>query len=163
MRCKEAEKWLLRSLDGKLPPDRQEALADHSGHCPRCRKLGQEYGAIMGGLRGGPEFEPLPYFWNRLESRIREREKAEPLTTWLKWSLRAIPVSLALIGFFIGAIIFVSPMAEDEMSRPEALLLQNTNPLAETTTLFDEEKIENKNLMIIFAGDERIPTRRYVP
>jgi hypothetical protein len=54
-------------------------------------------------------------------------------------------------------------MAEDEMSQPEALLLQNTNPLTETNPLFEEEKIENKSLMIIFAGDERIPTRRYVP
>jgi anti-sigma factor RsiW len=163
MRCKEAEKWMLRSLDGALMPDRQKELAGHTGQCPRCQRLEQEYGALVGALRGGPEFEPLPYFWNRLESRIGEREREEPLTAWVKWSLRAIPISLALIGFFLGAIIFVSPMAEDEMSQPEALLLQNTNPLTETNPLFEEEKIENKSLMIIFAGDERIPTRRYVP
>jgi len=163
MRCKEAQKWLFRSVDRTLPPERTKSLDDHLGHCPRCLKLRQDYGTILGRLREGPEVEPLPYFWNRVESRLKERERAEPWTAWLKWSRRAIPVSLLLIGFFIGAIAFLSPAAEEEMSQPAALLLQNKNPLTEANALFSEEKIENKNMMIIFAGDERLPSRRYGP
>lgn len=161
MRCKEAQKRILRILDGNLPSSRGTDLDGHLGGCPRCLKFQRDCGAILGDLRTEAEVEPLPYFWQRVESRIREREKAEPWSVWLKWSRRAIPVSLLLIGFFIGAIAFLSPAAEDEMSQPEALLLRNINPLAETNALFNEEKIENKNMMIIFAGNERLPSRRY--
>jgi hypothetical protein len=126
-------------------------------------KLGKDYGTILESLREETITEPLLYFWQRVESRIRERERLEPWTVWLKWSRRAIPVSLLLIGFFVGAIAFLSPALEDEMSQPEALLLRNVNPLAETNTLFNEDKIENKSMMIIFAGDERLPSRRYGP
>jgi len=126
-------------------------------------KLGKDYGTILESLREETITEPLLYFWQRVESRIRERERLEPWTVWLKWSRRAIPVSLLLIGFFVGAIAFLSPALEDEMGQPEALLLRNVNPLAETNTLFNEDKIENKSMMIIFAGDERLPSRRYGP
>ena len=163
MRCNEAQKWILWSLDRTLPPDRTKSLDDHVRRCPRCLKLGKDYGTILERLREEPAIEPLPNFWQHVEARIKERERLEPWTVWLKWSRRAIPVSLLLIGFFIGAIAFLSPALEDEMSQPEALLLRNVNPLAETNTLFNEEKIENKSMMIIFAGDERIPSRRYGP
>jgi anti-sigma factor RsiW len=163
MRCREAEKWLLRSLDGALPSDRQSALDKHLEECPDCRKAQREYLSVQGILRGGPPVEPLPFFWTRFESRLREQEKLEqPWTVWLKWSRRAIPVAVLLIGFFVGAIAFQPSPADEEMSQPAALLLQNANPLAEANTFFNE-KSEDKNMMIIFAGDERLPGRRYLP
>lgn len=163
MRCKEAQKWILRSLDGALPAGRRKDLDDHAGGCARCAKLRRDYGTILDRLREGGEVEPLPYFWPRLDARIREEERQEPWTVWLRWSRRAIPVSLLLIGFFIGAIAFLSPAIDEEMSQPEALLLRNVNPLAETNTLFEEQKIENKSMMIMFAGNEQLPSRRYAP
>ena len=163
MRCKEAQKWILRSLDGALPADLKKDLDDHAGGCARCAKLRRDYGTIHSRLREGGDVEPLPYFWPRLDVRIREEERRESWTVWLRWSRRAIPASLLLIGFFIGAIAFLSPAIDEEMSRPEALLLRNANPLAETNTLFDEQKIENKSMMIMFAGNEQLPSRRYAP
>ena len=163
MRCKEAQKWILRSLDGALPAERKKDLDDHAGGCARCAKLRRDYGTILGRLRAGGNIEPLPYFWPRLDARIREEERQEPWMVWLRWSRRAIPVSLLLIGFFIGAIAFLSPAIDEEMSRPQALLLRNVNPLAETNTLFEEQKIENKSMMIMFAGNEQLPSRRYTP
>ena len=163
MRCKEAQKWILRSLDGALPAERRKDLNDHAGGCARCANLRRDYGTILGRLRAGGDIEPLPYFWTRLDARIREEERHEPWTVWLRWSRRAIPVSLLLIGFFVGAIAFLSPAIDEEMSQPEALLLRNVNPLAETNTLFEEQKIENKSMMIMFAGNEQLPNRRYAP
>lgn len=163
MRCKDAQKWILRSLDTPLPAGLKKELDDHAGGCARCEKARRDYGAIIGRLKDGREVEPLPYFWTRLESRIREAERQEPWTVWLRWSRRAIPVSLLLIGFFVGAIAFLSPAIDEEMGQPEALLLRNANPLAETNTLFDEQKIENKSMMIMFAGNEQLPSRRYTP
>ncbi len=163
MRCRAAERWLSRSLDGTLDPSRQNALDGHLAACPRCRALARDYARLGESLGRPAEPEPLPYFWERLRVRIAEQEKAAPAALWLKWSLRAIPVSLALIGFFLGAIAFMSPVLDSQMSQTEALLLRNDNPLTETKTLFEEEKIENKGMMIIFASNERIPTRRYAP
>jgi len=163
MRCREAEKWLLRSMDGALPSDRQSALDGHLKQCPGCRRAQREYQSAIEFLRQGPAGEPLPFFWTRLESRIREREKLEPWTVWLRWSRRAIPVALLLIGFFVGAIAFQPRPSDEDMSQPAALLLKNANPLAEANTFFNEEKSENKNMMVIFAGDERLPGWRYLP
>jgi hypothetical protein len=56
-------------------------------------------------------------------------------------------------------VAFLGPHEED-LSQSEALLLRNTNPLAEAKSLFEETKLENKNMMIIFASDEKDPTRR---
>ena len=81
---------------------------------------------------------------------------------WVRWSVRAVPVSLLLIGFFVAAIVFLSPAVNEEMSQPEALLLQNANPLSETITLLDE-KAENKSLNVIFAVNEVSSVRRYGP
>jgi predicted anti-sigma-YlaC factor YlaD len=164
MKCRKAERWTLLSLDGRLAPDREKKLSEHAEHCPHCRKIRDDYRVILSSLRQEDrEAEPLPYFWERLEPRIVKEPKAEPWTIWLKWSYRAIPVSLALIALFLVAIAFLAPAASDNLSGPEALLLGNANPVAETQTLFNEQKTENRNMMIIFAADDRIPGRRYGP
>jgi len=77
-------------------------------------------------------------------------------------AIRAVPASLLLIGFFVGAIIFLSPAVDEEMSPPVALLLQNANPLSETITLLDDTA-ENKSLNVIFAVNERAAGRRFGP
>jgi anti-sigma factor RsiW len=163
MRCRTAERWMSRFVDGELPPSRRDALDGHLVACPRCRSRARDFARLKESLVRPGVPEPLPYFYERLRIRIDEREKAAPSALWVRWSLRAIPVSLALIGFFIGAIAFVSPAMDSQLSQPEALLLRNDNPLTETKSLFEEEKVENKGMMIIFASNERIPTRRYGP
>jgi predicted anti-sigma-YlaC factor YlaD len=163
MRCKEARKNLLRSMDGRLPEGRRDALAGHVAACPGCRDFGRDGGEMLGLLKEGREPEPLPYFQERLWAKIAEREKSEFGAVWMRWSLRAIPVALALIAVFIGALVFIGPPLDEDMSMPAALLIKNANPLAETNALFNEDKTENKNMMLIFAGNEIVPARRYQP
>ena len=164
MRCKEARMNLSRSTDGRLPENRKNALAGHMAACPDCRAFGRDAGVILGLLKDGREPEPLPYFQGRLWAKIAERERAEsPRALWMRWSLRAIPVSLVLIAVFIGALVFIGPPLDEDMSGPAALLIKNANPLSETNALFNEEKIENKNMMIMFAGNEIVPARKYQP
>lgn len=159
MKCKDAEKRLLRSFDGELAGAMKTELDSHLEACPGCRKKQSEYGVLLKNLKI-EDAEPLPYFWERLEAKLREKERVEPWSIWAKWSRRAIPVSLALIGLFVGALVIFSPAAEEELSQPAALLLQNANPLAEAKSLFEETKLENKNMMIIFAADEKTSDRR---
>ena len=158
MKCKDAEKRLLRSFDGDLEGATKAALDGHLKACPACRQKLADYGVLLKNLKI-EEAKPLPYFWERFESKLRERERLEPWTVWAQWSRRAVPVALALLMLFAGALVFLGP-SEEDLSQSEALLLRNDNPLAETKAFFEETKLENKNMMIIFAADERTTARK---
>jgi predicted anti-sigma-YlaC factor YlaD len=148
-------------MDGRLPESRRDELAGHVAACPGCRAYGRDYGVLLGLLKVDREPEPLPYFQERLRAKIAERERAEsPRALWMRWSLRAIPVSLVLIAVFIGALVFIGPPLDDDMSQPAALLIKNANPLSETNALFNEDKLEAKSMLIMFAGNEFASSRR---
>jgi len=162
MKCREAERILLLSWDRPLDAAAQAGLDHHRAACPRCRALAGEYAALRDGLRSLPQGTPRPYFWTRLNARIEALEHPAPLTVWRKWCLRAIPVSLFLIGLFIGGLIFL-PAGGDNMRQAEALLLRNTNPAVETSAYNDETKGVDRNMAIIFAASERTPERKPRP
>lgn len=162
MNCKKAEKWLLRSLDGRLDGRAEALLSEHLEACPACRKARAEYRSMLALLRQAPDAAPLPLFWERLEPRLREETELAPLLFWERWSLRAIPVFLALV-FAAGAALFFTPQA-GELTSSEALLLENRSPLTETQAIFDAEKPETRNMMLIFASlEEKTPGRRPIP
>jgi len=75
--------------------------------------------------------------------------------------MRAIPLFLLLIILLFAALVFIQPRDRVELSETGVLLLRNMNPLEEARTLFEEEKVENKNMMLIFyAMDEKNGIRR---
>jgi hypothetical protein len=162
MNCREAERILLLSWDRPLAAAEQDGLDLHQASCSRCRALAGEYAALRDGLRNLPQGTPRPYFWTRLNARIEALEHPAPLTVWRKWCLRAIPVSLFLIGLFIGGLIFL-PAGSDNLSPSEALLLRNANPIVEMSAYLDETKGVDKNMAIIFAASERPPERKPRP
>jgi hypothetical protein len=162
MNCREAERILLLSWDRPLDSAEQSGLDLHQASCPRCRALAGEYAALRESLRDLPQGTPRPYFWTRLNARIEALEHPAPLTVWRKWCLRAIPVSLFLIGLFIGGLIFL-PAGTDNMTQSEALLLRNANPIVETSAYLDETKGVDRNMAIIFAASERTPERKPRP
>lgn len=162
MRCKKAEQWMSRALDGGLDARSTGLLKDHLAGCPSCRRVQAEYRSLAALLKNGKEFAPAPRFWERLEPRLREERKIVPLLVYERWCLRAVPVFLALVVFAAG-LLFLTPRS-NEMTRSEVLLLQNVNPLSETRTLFEEEKPENRSMMLIFASaEEAAPARRRLP
>ncbi len=158
MKCKTVETWILRSLDGRLDERSQGLLAEHVKDCPSCRKLDADYRSMMGLLREGKETAPLPGFWARLEPRLREERKAVPLILWERWCLRAIPVFL-ILAVLTATLLVVTPQAK-EMSQSEALLLENANPISETRALFEEQRPEARNMMLIFASLDAKPAVR---
>lgn len=162
MNCRKAEKCLLRSFDGRLEGPAAELLAKHLESCPACRKAAAEYRSMLALLRDGRQAEPLPRFWERLEPRLREETEIVPLLFWERWSLRAIPVFLALIAL-VGGFIALTPQA-GEVSQSAALLLENRDPLSETHALFEAERPEARSMMLMFASlEERTTARRPTP
>jgi anti-sigma factor RsiW len=160
MRCRKAERLLLRGFDSRLTDREINRLGSHIGTCPACHLKQEEYGVIFHALKAEPS-ETLPDFWERLQPKLKEREKAAPWTLVRAWSLRAVPISLVVILLLLAAMFFVLPSRQRELSQTEALLLHNENPYAETRALFEETRPENKNMMLIFtAADEQSPSRR---
>lgn len=161
MECKEAERFLLRSYDKKLGPEDRQQLQGHLQSCPSCRRKEMDYREILGLLRPGPILEPLPYFKERLLARIREEEKEQPVLFGLKWAHRAVAFCLAVFFLFGVGILLFPPEETAEITRAERLLLQNENPLTETANLLNQQRAEDKNMMLIFASlDDRNGGRR---
>jgi hypothetical protein len=85
-----------------------------------------------------------------------------PLLFWERWSLRAIPVFLALVAL-VGGFLILTPQA-GELSQSAALLLENRDPLSETHALFEADKPETRGMMLMFASlEERTTARRPTP
>ena len=160
MNCRVAERRLSQSLDRALGRPVQDALEAHLAECERCRAAALELRALRGRLAEPSVPEPLPYFWSRLEARLDTRPAAESPALWLRWSLRAIPASLALIAGFLGAMVFFGS-APAELSQPETLLFSEENPIIQMPSILDE-KTGNREIAILFAADERL-SGRYQP
>jgi anti-sigma factor RsiW len=162
MNCRKAEKLLLRSLDGRLGERERDRLAAHLAACLACRKLEAEYRSMFRLLKDGPAAEPLPRFWERLEPRLREETELVPLLFWERWNLKAVPIFLALV-ILLGGFLFFAPQAR-ELSQSTALLLENRDPMSETTALFETDKPETRTMMLMFASlDDKSPLRRPAP
>jgi hypothetical protein len=155
MTCRKAERWLLASFDRDLPGPSREALTRHLELCADCRKRADEYGALRKNLGVAGIPEPLPRFWERLQTRIDEARPADPAAVWARLWVRAIPVSLSLLAGFLVAMLFFLP-AGAELTQPEQLLLTEDNPIADTRPYIEEGRREVRDLMILFASDERI-------
>ena len=162
MNCRKAETLLLRSADGRLDERTKGLLARHLEGCPACRKAEREYRTMFGLLKDGRDATPLPRFWERLEPRLREEKELVPLLFWERWSLKAIPVFLALV-VLLGGFLFFAPQAR-EMSQSAALLLEDRDPLSETMALYEADRPEARTMMLMFASlDEKTPLRRPTP
>jgi anti-sigma factor RsiW len=164
MNCKQAEKFLLCSLDGRLGADRRRLLESHLQGCTRCRNREEEYRLILGHLKPQTSPEPLPYFEQRLLARLKEREKTVPSELGLRWAHRAAGFSLAALLLFGAGVLLFQPQEPEELSQVETLFLQNENPFSEAATILDQKKAEDRSMMLIFAAsDTRDLSRRYRP
>lgn len=164
MKCKKAETFLSRSLDGLIAEEEKSALEEHLKSCSACRKKKDEYVFITETLRMEEFPEINPFFWERLQPRLKEGKKYAFLSVWKRWSLRAVPVSIiAVVTLALGLTVFI-PQPAAELSQTGDLLLRNNPPLPETVTLIEAESGENKSMQLIFlAMEEKPDLRRYFP
>jgi hypothetical protein len=164
MNCNKAEKLFLRAHDGLLSAEETEELKNHISGCPLCQKSQEAYQNIFDVLQKTDFPEPKSYFWERLQPRLKEQITFYPWQMWKRWGLRAIPVSLLLVLFLASAILVLGPQPREEFSQSGVLLFEDQSPLQDTGTILDEEGVEDKNMMLIFASLEEQPgLRRPLP
>ncbi|HUU52064.1 MAG TPA: hypothetical protein VMW92_03465 [Candidatus Heimdallarchaeota archaeon] len=164
MNCNKAEKLFLRAHDGLLSEEETRELEKHIDSCLLCQKSRAEYQNIFDVLQKTDFPEPKPYFWERLRPRLNEQKTFEPWQVWKQWGLRAIPLSLLLVLFLASAILILGPQPREEFSQSGVLLFEDQSPLQATETVLDQEGVEDKNMMLIFASLEEQPgSRRPLP
>ncbi|MBN1939813.1 MAG: zf-HC2 domain-containing protein [Candidatus Aminicenantes bacterium] len=163
MNCRKAERWLLASFDRDLPAADRDILEGHLNACSACRKKAEEYVMIRGRLAGDRTPEPLPHFWERLESRLIESRSSAPGAALVRLWTRAIPVSLSLLaGFLVATLFFLPPVRPGDstgaetagLSGSQTLLLTDGNPIAEAAPIFEESRRDVRNLQVLFAAVE---------
>lgn len=168
MKCKQMEKNLLKSLDERLNPSEAIRLEEHLEDCPLCQKRLAEYRIVRETLKKESAPETKPYFWERLQPKLKEKEKRtiEPWFVGKQFGLRAIPLSILVVILFTAAVFLFVPASVEELdlSQTGVFLLENLNPLEETQSFLSEEEDVNKHLMLIFSSlDETDTIRRYFP
>ena len=164
MKCKKVERFLLRSFDKLLKEQEKNELKKHLESCALCQAKREEYQRILDALKEKDFPEPKSYFWERLQPKLEEGKKYGSWSLWKQWAIRAVSASMLLIILFTAVIILFIPPQKEELSESGDLLLRNLDPLQETTILLEEEKVEDKNMMLIFtAMEEKNSTGRYLP
>jgi len=164
MKCKEAEKSLLRSWDERLNPEEGKDLEAHLAGCDACRRAEAEYRTLRPFLLQGETPGPLPRFWERLAPRLEDKTPIRGPVFGIPGRVKAAALVLAVVVLAAGVSLFLPARNAEEMSQSEILFLRDENPLAETQRLLEEKKLENKNIMLIFASsEESAPVRRYLP
>jgi anti-sigma factor RsiW len=160
MRCRKAEKWLLRSVDGRLDAARGRELEAHLASCPACARAAAEYREMFGLLRKRASEEPLPRFWERLQPGLAEEKKAFALVIWERWCLRAIPAFLVLAAVLGAGLLIFAPPVQAPLTQAE-LLFRDQNPVIEAGAIFEKGRSESRQMELLFAAtDERELNRR---
>jgi hypothetical protein len=163
MNCRNAERWILKSLNRDLPPGEAGLLEEHLRACPDCRTLRNEYTILRGVLGRLPVPALRPGFAGRVGARLDALTRPASESLWRAWCLRAIPVSLFLIGLFVGGLIFL-PGGSADFSQTEAFLLNGTVPQSETPVYFDEtKKPEENSMQILFPAAETAAAKKPRP
>ena len=164
MKCKKAEFYLSKSLDGRLTNTEKEALEEHLWECSSCEKMRGEY-AFMAETLGREDFpEVSPYFWERLKPRLKDNKRFAFWSEWKQWSMRAVPVSIIVVVMLAIGLALFFPQPTSELSQTGDLLLRSTPPLPEAVILLEDDTGENKSMQLIFmAMEERPDLRRYFP
>ncbi len=162
MRCKTAEKWILRSLDLPLDEEQEQALAAHRRECAACHALEEEYFSLRQTLQSEDFPAPNPYFWERLQPRLAEAGRPGLQALWKQLGLRAMPCSLAVIVFVVLAATFLISPEPAELSQ-SGMLLRDQNPFQDS--LLPAEDVQgNPNMALLFSSlDEDGSLRRQSP
>lgn len=160
MSCRRVERCLLAAFDRDLSAPDRRSMERHLAECPDCRKRAEAHAEIRRRLSGSAVPEPLPRFWERLESRMTASGPALP-AAWARLWAEAIPISLSLIAGFVLATLFLFPSSRSsDLSGSEALLLTEGNPIAETRAIIEEGRRDVRDLTVLFAADEQPAGKR---
>jgi Predicted integral membrane protein len=127
MNCNKAKQNLIGYLEQTIPIDLQDAMSAHFSECPACRKLYKDVAATYNVLVNEPVPEVNPFFYTRLEQKLRTKyQPQQRVTPRIIWKLQPIAATLLIIigvgiGIVIGSSISGSGVSLSKPNRSEVL------------------------------------------
>ncbi|PTM59532.1 anti-sigma factor family protein [Desmospora activa] len=104
MRCKQAEEWMQRDLDGDLQPEQQQALQRHIAGCAVCARRWAEWKSLQQRLTSLPPVSPPVSLVERLEEEwSREAASPRPRVPWIRhfsWGMGGLAAALLLVWWW---------------------------------------------------------------
>lgn len=134
---------LVLYLDGDLSDQDMTRVRDHLDQCLRCRRYFESFASVW--HQAPDRVAPPPFLWTRVEARIRESERPEPLLTdvirHFALLVRPAVMLLTLIaGVLIGAYLGNLPVSTPD-NRDEQMAIRNSEDV------FDVAYLESFNDM----------------
>ncbi len=154
MNCRQAERRLLRSFDGRITAKERKELEEHIHHCSRCARLESEYKTLLTWIRLDQIPEPQPNFRERIEKKIASLNLPEPEFLWQPILVRMATAALIILIILAGLMIFFQLGKSVAFSHTEALIFQEENPFPEVQQILNEAQPEQRNLRLMFSSLE---------
>ena len=111
MSCSDVNELLGAYIDGELPDEDRQRVADHLVVCPRCATEMAALRSIRGRLASQGLVEPPAGFWTRVsraldiaDAAASEIQRPRPRPLWLTRTMRLAPTSLCLV-LLAGALV----------------------------------------------------------
>jgi anti-sigma factor RsiW len=104
MKCRDVEKLLSAYSDGESSAERKTLIESHVRSCASCSRILEEDRILWKTLGESPSAKASPFFYTRLQARLRAGESA-PRIPWIERLLiPASAVAIAVLGFWLGTI-----------------------------------------------------------
>lgn len=128
MNCKEINKNLIGFIENTIPAHVKTEMEKHFSECESCKMLYNNIFATYTIFDGQPQTEVNPYFYARLEQKIKLKEqiKIESSTNKLIWKLQPIAASFLIVisvcaGILIGNSFSGTNLVNKNPNRTELL------------------------------------------
>ncbi|MCJ7812890.1 zf-HC2 domain-containing protein [bacterium] len=121
MKCRTIKRKLSAYMDGEIDKNQKTTIEVHLKQCVTCQQVLHDLNTTWSLLSLLPESESVPYFFARLNARIKS-EKTKKRSIWIDRVL--IPVTatiVTILGIFTGSFVgkngesLAEQTVEDEM------------------------------------------------
>ncbi len=146
MNCGKAEKMISLYLDNELKEAQKQEMLLHIDSCPKCRKNFEFTNEILQNLRSEDHIDVSPYFFQKLQRRIKENENREFFPLFNPRFAFASAAALSIIigsSFFAGALIGNDYLAQTDKSETASIQEAKSALKLETLEEYPEGSVGN--------------------
>lgn len=105
MDCKFVRENLIDIVEGRFKPEANVQLEIHLQSCGKCASLVDRFGRLWAVWGETAPAEPSPFFWTRLQQRLRASEVRRPwFTSFLAKPEHLLRPAIALASVLIGIV-----------------------------------------------------------
>ncbi len=158
MKCRDVEKMLSAYSDGESSAEKMTLIEAHVRSCASCSRILEENRILWKTLGESPSAKASPFFYARLQARLRAEENAPRPAAWTeRFLIPASAVAIAVLGFWLGTIAGGSGDAQKQETAAQKQETAVQNPAAGASYLDTFNSVPNSSFGDVYfamAGQE---------